>query len=945
MALASNNKVASSLSPMASGGAQSHSHSPPVAGVVADEALGSNNNKPAASKPPSGSSTEYQLRKYLLLLATLVATVTYVAGLNLPGGAWQEDTDDGRHHAGDPILQYAHLHRYLTFYYCNATAFAASLVVSLLLLVLDGKNTGWEALLRVVMVLDLLGLMGAYAAGSCRDKFTTIYSALLVCAVFAYIVVAFIFYLFSSDGGGLAILLHSRKRLTGAADAEKQAGGVSVTATSERQELHEVLMLLATFAVAITYVAGLNPPGGFWGDTKDGHQMSDPVLQEHYSSRYQAFYVCNTTAFVASLLIIILLLDKKLTTKLSVRFVALYGLIITALLGLMGAYAAGSCRELDDTTYVICLIAGVLAYIFLQVAVAGCSCFRTVYGSASKWLGALRSRCGFDRSSQGQNPPDQQNQISSRSQDQNKTDQIQISSRDIHQVQDQGSDAVVKEKALEKERLEKARSLVMLLATLVVSITYSAGLDPPGGLWPDTRDGHRNGDPILLTTHPTRYKVFFYSNSAAFVASLIVILMVQSRFLLKGHTLEAAMILDLFGLISAYAAGSCRDETTSIYVVALAGIVLVYVVIHIVLFTLDHKDNHPDLEKKLENRREVLLLLAILAATLTYQAGLTPPGGFWSKNEDGHRAGYPVLHDHYRPRYMAFFYCNAASFMASVALIVLLVNPNLYKPGIRCYALYVCMVVGMFGLMGAYAAGSSRDLRTSIYVLTLVVAVFAFVALEVVIFWVCPYLRDHWNQWWRCSNDAAAADSSGQAAEPDDGTKQKNQVTEIQESKTQGEMQGGGEKNMREYLMLLGVLAASVTYQTGLKPPGGMWQDNSDGHSAGSSILHYINKPRYHAFFYSNSTSFMASVVVIILLMPETLHKYRLPLGPMHTAILLDMLGLLGAYAAGSTRDWETSRNVIYLVIPVLAYIAAYAAVSIFRKKRWCQCSGSRTNS
>jgi hypothetical protein len=115
--------------------------------------------------------------------------------------------------------------------------------------------------------------------------------------------------------------------------------------------------------------------------------MSDPVLQEHYSSRYQAFYVCNTTAFVASLLIIILLVDKKLTTKLSIRFVALYGLTITALLGLVGAYAAGSCRQLDDTTYVICLIAGVLAYIFLLVAVAGCSCFRTVYGSASKWLG------------------------------------------------------------------------------------------------------------------------------------------------------------------------------------------------------------------------------------------------------------------------------------------------------------------------------------------------------------------------------------------------------------------------------------------------------------------------------------------------------------------------------------------------------------------------------
>ncbi|KAJ1259043.1 hypothetical protein BS78_10G123100 [Paspalum vaginatum] len=868
-------------------------------------------SQPMESAKPSGSSTEYQLRKYLLLLATLVATVTYAAGLNLPGGAWQ-DTKDG-HLAGDPILQHAHRRRYLTFYYCNATSFAASLVVSLLLLVLDGSNTGWEALLRVVMVLDLLGLMGAYVAGSCRDTFTTIYSALLVCAVFAYIVVAFSLNLVSK---------HSQsKKQKHRADAEEKQGGAGATAVpgthQEREELHEILMLLATFAVTITYVAGLNPPGGFWDNTKEGHQMSDPVLQEHYSSRYQAFYVCNTTAFIASLLIVILLVDKKLGAgaRRTIRFLALYVLIITALFGLMGAYAAGSCREVDDTTYVVSLIGAVLAYIFLQVALTKAvekkddqRCFfqvvATVHGFASRCLKAARNFfSGLQHQTDGR---------------------VQTSSRNTQKEDD----------------VEKARSLVMLLATLVVSITYQAGLDPPGGLWTSDGDDHKNGDPILLTTDPVRYKVFFYSNSAAFVASLIVILMVQSRFLLKRHTLEAAMILDLFGLIGAYAAGSCRDATTSIYVVALAGVVLVYVVIHIVFFTLDHKDNHRD-KDKLENRREVLLLLAILAATLTYQAGLTPPGGFWSENDSaGHLAGNPVLQDNYRRRYIAFFYCNATSFMSSVALIVLLVNPNLYRPGIRCYALYVCMVAGMFGLMGAYAAGSSRDLDTSIYVLTLVIAVFAFVALEVAIFWVYPYL----NNLWKSRGSNVANNSSQQAAgditEQETGTS--DQEHKIQDSgeahqgqmpEAQTEHSEAEEKNMREYLMLLGVLAASVTYQTGLKPPGGLWQDNSNGHSAGSSILHYINKRRFHAFFYSNSTSFMASIVVIFLLLPWTLHKHRLPLWPMQTAILLDMLGLLGAYAAGSNRDWETSKNVIYLVIPVLAYIAAYAAVSIFRKK------------
>ena len=216
--------------------------------------------------------------------------------------------------------------------------------------------------------------------------------------------------------------------------------------------------------------------------------------------------------------------------------------------------------------------------------------------------------------------------------------------------------------------------------------------------------------------------------------------------------------------------------------------------------------------------------------------------------------------------------------------------------------------------------------------------------------------------------------------------------------------------------MLLGILAASMTYQTGLKPPGGLWQDNNDGHYAGNPILRDINKDRYNAFFYSNSASFMASIVVVVMLLPLTLlpEKYTIksseedtklskkdtkspnedtklldkvtklpkedtklpnedpklaqedpkssnkdlkspnedmkppdgdlqspekdtwPLWPMHTAILLDMMGLLVAYAAGSTRKWETSRNVMVLIVPVLAYIGLYAALSVFchRKKK-----------
>lgn len=341
---------------------------------------------PTTQSQDNNPSTEYKLKKYLLLLATLVVAVTYVAGLNLPGGVWQDDdTEDGHHLAGDLILLDTHYVRYLTFYYCNATAFAASIVVCLLLLILqEGKNGVCETVLRVVMVLDLLGLMGAYAAGSCRDAFTTVYSTLVMSVVLAYVVLAFSLYIISKlekckDGKQQQKDDHESQIQSQSQEEQHEVASSDVTkedpdhgsiqSQSKEEQQHEVLMLLATFVVTSTYGGGLSPPGGFWSD---GDRVSLPILQDHSSARYQAFFVCNTTALVASLLIIMLLLDKRLKKELSVR--ALYGLIVVALFGLVGAYAAGSCRETDTTIYVVSLIGAVLAYIFfVQVAITKAS--------------------------------------------------------------------------------------------------------------------------------------------------------------------------------------------------------------------------------------------------------------------------------------------------------------------------------------------------------------------------------------------------------------------------------------------------------------------------------------------------------------------------------------------------------------------------------------------
>jgi hypothetical protein len=320
-------------------------------------------------------SWEYRLRKYLLLLAMLVATVTYGAAFNPPGGVWQDADPALGHIAGDPIIRETNYRRYLAFFYSNATAFACSLVVIVLVLVLavlhERHYTSLAPLriLRVVMVLDLFSLMGAYAAGAFRDRLTAVYSLVLL--------------------AGVVLYLAAQMALAWRADRKDD---------SAPERLRKVLMVLATFAVSVTYVAGLSAPGGFRDRAEGAHRPGDAVLRGGpHDARLKAFFVFNTTAFVASLLIIIILLEKKLSYSQNVRSVELYGFIAVTLIGLVGAYSAGSCRQVDTTIYVNSLIAAVIACILLQAAamkfckkaITG-SCFwnrrGSINGKVSGWL-------------------------------------------------------------------------------------------------------------------------------------------------------------------------------------------------------------------------------------------------------------------------------------------------------------------------------------------------------------------------------------------------------------------------------------------------------------------------------------------------------------------------------------------------------------------------------
>ncbi|VAI29853.1 unnamed protein product [Triticum turgidum subsp. durum] len=815
----------------------------------------------------------WELRKYVLLLATLAASVTYSAGLSPPGGFWPDNgADGGARLAGDPVLLVTYPRRYKAFFYCNATAFVASLVIVNLLLVRSlGHRRRWLRALQAAMLLDQFGLMGAYAAGSCRDAAMSAYVFVLVALVGCYVSAhVLVFVLFAPT-----------------------ARGDKVTPADRVERARKYLLIFATLAATITYQAGVSTPGGFWPGSQDSdHLAGDPMLRVQHPSRFMVFFYSNTTAFVASLVVV------------------------------MGAFASGSCRSLKTSMYVVALVAAVLLYIAIQALVFLCE---PVKNLIHDWQQALdRYLNKFERLDL-----EQQNQQQSRASEHGNDDAYQI--------------------------LRKSRMYLLLLGILAASVTYQAGLNPPGGFWQgdaaaDSRHHYLAGDPILHITYPRRYLAFFYCNATAFVASLVILILLLSNILstqgIKYCALQVAMILDLFGLIGAYAAGSCRQVSKSVYVSLLVVPVFLYVGIHVVVFMLEvwparpawiqalsekmeqcapswlkELFEHPeqgeeeaDVERTLEKRRKLLLLLAILAASLTYQAGMGPPGGFWQESKLGHVAGDPVLNDNYPRRYVAFFYCNATAFVASLAVIMLLVNRKLSARGIRSYALRVCVILDLVGLMGAFAAGSCRKVSTSIYVLVLTFAVLLCIALQVtlVLSETARGLAKRLLSKLGAVEDQAGGDGRHDTAVAAGGTRDL------------------WDEKLPKYLLLLAALAAAVTYQAAMSPPGGLWGDVvSTGHIAGDPVLASNYPRRYKAFFYCNATSFMASLVIMVLLLIKRVSDTPPALLALHAAMILDLFGLMGAYAAGSCRRVRTSAYVLALVVGVSAYIAVLVVASI----------------
>ncbi|GLT96354.1 hypothetical protein SLE2022_139800 [Rubroshorea leprosula] len=104
----------------------------------------------------------------------------------------------------------------------------------------------------------------------------------------------------------------------------------------------------------------------------------------------------------------------------------------------------------------------------------------------------------------------------------------------------------------------------------------------------------------------------------------------------------------------------------------------------------------------LERKKNSLMVVASLIATMAFQGCVTPPGSLWQESSNGHEAGHSVLADQKPAYYSYFLSCNTTGLVASLSIILLLMSGLPLRHRVFMWFLMVIMWIAITAMAMTY---------------------------------------------------------------------------------------------------------------------------------------------------------------------------------------------------------------------------------------------------